>query len=485
MNGKSRMLRVLSIVTILIGLCAFAGQPVAAKGHGGATFVVAPTGGEDTANLQAAFDQAVAAGPGSKVKLTSGTFSIGLIEVEGFQGSFVGAGRGKTVITTVPDMPCPSDWPVLINFLGGDIPGADVHVADMSFEITDPSPCQPWINPVDPVPAPREDLAVILRVGGSPADDWDNPDTTYASSSFENVDFHGPPLDPANPSYFGVVSGLFLGGPSDTRLGGLGRTKPMEGVHTVASCSFRNNWQAIVTLGLSKSTLTIGGNGSKGNRFAHVYLGLRSFDHDDSSIEFSYNEVTDVAPTGVGVLAQQSNRPVAFGYPWPALSRYLISHNTLRVAGPVDAVAIVDLSSLFGPGKRLDAVVSHNQFHLQSEVDIWGGIVGLGVQEALVANNKFSGLAAAGVYLGVHGIPTGGWTILGNNVEQLEARIAPIWLGMASHNCTVVGGDAQTNVWNMGTGNILTGVNNMQGNPPGPEIQEAMKKKIEILDLFK
>ena len=475
MNTRIRMARVLSIVAILIGICAFAGQPVVA--NGGDTFIVAPTGGNDTFDLQSAFGQAVAAGPGSTVKLLSGTYRIGLIEVEGFHGSFVGAGRGRTVITTVEDMACPGSWPVLINFLAGE-----VRVTDMSFEITDPHACQPWINPVDPVPTPRDDLAVIVRVGGIPADDWSNPSTTYASSSFENVDFHGP-IDPGDPSYFGVVSGLFFGGPSDTSMGGLGRTKPMEGVHTVVNCSFKNTWQAIVTLGLSDSSLKIGGNGRQGNRFDRVYFGLRSFDHDNSSIEFSYNVVTNVAPTGIGVLAQQMGRPAMYGYPWPSPSSYLISHNTLRVAGPVDAIGIFDVGSLFGQGKKVNAVVSHNRIHLED--GLWGAVWGFGAQDVLVANNKISGSGKGGIYFGYQGLPSSGWTIIGNNVQDLEASVASIWLGEATSNCTVIGGSNKTNVLDEGTDNIITGVNNMQGNPPGPEIQEAMKRKVEMLSQFR
>jgi hypothetical protein len=63
--------------------------------------------------------------------------------------------------------------------------------------------------------------------------------------------------------------------------------------------------------------------------------------------------------------------------------------------------------------------------------------------------------------------------------------MAPIWLGDLSSNCTVVGSGQKTNVLDEGMDNILTGVNNMQGNPPGPEIHEAMKRKVEMMSQFR
>ena len=64
-------------------------------------FVVTPSGNceTDTANIQAAFDLAAAAGPGSKVRLTKGTFLLCKpIVAVNFDGTFKGAGMDKTLI---------------------------------------------------------------------------------------------------------------------------------------------------------------------------------------------------------------------------------------------------------------------------------------------------------------------------------------------------------------------------------------------------
>ena len=111
---------------------------------------------DDTAALQQAFDAAVAAGPGSVVKLTKGKFYTNEIVVDGFDGCFKGAGMDRTVIDTLrgldPALPGvklamdPDDedvplagWTSLIAFVR-----SDVRVADMSFDITAEQPCELW-----------------------------------------------------------------------------------------------------------------------------------------------------------------------------------------------------------------------------------------------------------------------------------------------------------------------------------------------------
>jgi len=488
MSTRIRMARFLSVAAILIGICASAGPPVLANGcdpdyvtQVGNTFIVAPTGENDTANLQCAFDAAAAAGPGSTVQLLSGTYSTGLLAVDTFHGSLVGVGKERTTVTTVPDMLCPT-WPTWIQFGEGD-----VRVADLTFDVSDPYPCQPWFNPVDDPDLlyPRQDLAVIVSLAGGildPSYDWSDPETVYASSSFENVVFRGP-IDPESPTYFGVTSGLFIGAPLQAGpAGGLGRGLPMVGDHSVTNCSFENTWQAIVAFGLTDGSLTVGGSASQGNAFANAYFGLRSFDHDNSSIEFSHNEVVDITPGGTGVLAQQTERPWAYSYPWPAPTQYLIRQNTLDVAGEVDAIAIVDLGPAFGEGAKVHAVISQNRIHLED--GLWGGVWGYGADDVLVTNNQIAGSGMAGIYFGFQGLASSGWTMVGNNVQNLDADVASIWLGPVSSHCTVVGGSNKANVLDEGTDNIITGVNNMGGNPPGPEIREAMAHKLEILSHF-
>ena len=126
MNTRIRVARLLSVAAIVIGICVSAGQPVSANAcdpayvtQVGNTFIVAPTGADDTANLQCAFDAAGAAGPGSTVQLMSGTYKIGRIVVDEFHGNFVGAGKEQTTITTISPLDCSGGWPELMMFRKG------------------------------------------------------------------------------------------------------------------------------------------------------------------------------------------------------------------------------------------------------------------------------------------------------------------------------------------------------------------------------
>jgi hypothetical protein len=76
-----------------------------------------------------------------------------------------------------------------------------------------------------------------------------------------------------------------------------------------------------------------------------------------------------------------------------------------------------------------------------------------------------------------------------NDVQQLQPLWAPVGLLGVSLGwgipdttyCTVVGGNNKTNVYDEGVNNTLAGVNNMQGNPPGPAIKAAMQRKMEMI----
>ena len=63
-------------------------------------FTVLPTGTDDTANLQCAFDAAVAAGDGAEVRLVAADYHTAQIVVYDFLGKFSGAGATTPSSTT-------------------------------------------------------------------------------------------------------------------------------------------------------------------------------------------------------------------------------------------------------------------------------------------------------------------------------------------------------------------------------------------------
>jgi hypothetical protein len=87
MREKALVKKVLAPLVMMLFLASIVGVTVPAQACSPKVFTVHPSGGDDTTAIQAAFDAAVAAGPGSMVKLTAGHFYSTNIVVENFRGS--------------------------------------------------------------------------------------------------------------------------------------------------------------------------------------------------------------------------------------------------------------------------------------------------------------------------------------------------------------------------------------------------------------
>ena len=199
------------------------------------TFVVTPSGMDDTAALQQAFDAAVAAGPGSVVKLTAGKFYTNEILVDGFDGCFKGAGMHRTVVDTLrgldPALPGvklvmdPDDetvplfgWTSLIAFLQ-----SDVRVADMSFDITAKQPCEA-MGGRGPELDHLSDVFIVTR---------------DSRSSFDRVGF---------TSHDGELNGF--------NLDGAAAIYDTSGTHRVTRCSFQGGNDGLETAGITGGGLS-------------------------------------------------------------------------------------------------------------------------------------------------------------------------------------------------------------------------------------
>lgn len=443
----------------------------------GPIFYVSPTGTNDTENIQNALDACVSAGPGCTVQLTEGTFRSAMVEVTGFDGFFVGSGQGATVVTSLPRLACreqvhKNSWPSLLKFREGN-----PRISDLTFEVTELEPCDGWRFHGRGLT--NRWLGSLLMISGKPIDrsfDCANPSRDMANSSVDRVQFIGSAG--THPVGRNVHELLTIGGDNTmVRADCLDRLKPLGGTHTVRNSSFRRGIIG-VQWSVDGGSLTIGGSPSASNTVDDMFVGLSSLDASNADVEITHNDVKNVIFFGVRVTGGWQY--LVGGYPLPAVSRYAISHNSVHAINSSDGIAFIDHGPPSGAGKTTDAVVSHNTITLDTE---WGGIWGYGAQGILVENNRISGTGVAGIYMGWHpfGPTDSGWTLVGNNVEYVTAWIAPIFLGQGSSMTTVVGGDNVTNVLDLGTDNTLVGVNNMNGNPPGPDLHEAMQRKRELL----
>jgi hypothetical protein len=459
-NGM-RLILTAAVVTVValsqVGAWATTCNPTYVT-QAGNLFTVLPTGADDTANIQCALNEATALGAGSTVQLACGTYFTGLVEVTGFAGTFKGAGKDLTIIHSVPNLPCgeaeSAGFPSLFKFRL-----CHARVADLTFDINDPLPCQPW--------SWGQMLGDILYVTDLPSNLTECvglPTPLSADMTVERVGFKG--MGNWTDGYNANVG--FIVSPEC----GPGR---LAGTFVVTGCTFERLEYGFGAGGLADSTFRAGGSPSLGNTTSDIRQALYFADFDNSAVEISYN---DIGAMWANIQGYQGNAL------WPtASSTFLVSHNTIRADGSADGIFLADWTSP-ETGKMLVAEISHNEFLMNNgwccqAVNGWWN-----TRDVLVRNNRFTGVANIGVATGFvrWGTDTG-WTLVGNNFEGLDAL--PVYLGRYSSGCTVVGGHNKLNVIDQGTGNVLTGVNNMNGDPPGPDLSEALQNKIGKMKFHK
>jgi hypothetical protein len=433
----------------------------------GAVFTVSPSGNydEDSYNIQTALNDAVAAGQGCTVKLTSGTFYLkDRIEIEGFDGYFKGAGKQNTIITTYDpvDLALPvDDIPALLKFRHGN-----VRMSDLTIQITNPEPAtglpdNEWWQNAFP--------NLIVITGDSYTSSTPGQ---VADASFNNVNFKGAAGNMFD-GMFNVSTFIFVSSDGYTTTNYI-----LEGTYHVTNCKFETAEKAIVGLINANNDWTIGNGASSGNTFGDINHGIQLIDLSNSNAEISHNKFNHMYRSAVFVAQAYFVDPANL-----SLSTFLIHANDIEAEDLADGIIIADESVAYGGSKLMDAVLSNNQIFLNNTE--WGGIYGEGGDGIIVTNNKIWGNGFFGIYTGIWGLSSTNWFLQGNNVQQADTYYRPIYLGLNTSNFVVVGGSNQTNVRDRGTNNTLTGVNNMQGNDPGAEIQAALQLKHESIQSFR
>ena len=447
------------------------------------TFYVHPSGGNDTANIQAAFNAAVKAGPGSTVQLSAGHFYTNTILVRNFNGYFKGAGEGQTVIDTagtLPVTPAVEPWPFLIGFQGGS-----VSVCGISVDITAASPGESWLwwwqgNPTTAVGA---DFLV----------------TGSASAAFDQVSFTDGAGDDA--AGYNVANDIEITGTWQVdSTGAPSALAPTGGYDSVSRCTFTGD-TGIWVDGLTAGRMTIGGCDAQQNVFNEVDDGCLLTDNSNSDITVSHNRMA--ASQGESITLWQSwTNPMTPPPPLPA-PRYLISDNHMVAANPTggecDAGGMWLEDDSLGnatPPSRLNAVISGNSISLANG-GIDAGIDGYMVQNIKVLSNRISGTGLTGVNVGTDFLtsffdqPASGWQIIGNDFSGLNPTnpytsdpAAQVWLGPNADHCLVVGGCKPTTVLNQGTDDTLINVTPVS-DPPAAAAAVGVPAKLRALKEMK
>jgi len=240
----------------------------------GNVITVGVTGVDDTANLQCAFDLAVASGPGVELRLEAGTFHTAQVVVNDFQGAFRGAGMDNTIILNLPNLyvtpenvvynppSAANPWPSIITFVNGEI-----EVSDLAIHIVGEDTTTGWtIFGIDP---PIIALAIGIGFLGTEAD-----------VLVERILVEGEPMEGSQFGYDNVFNGIYFEG-------AIGENPlPITGSFQVYDSVFKRVGSGSPVLNLSDAVVII-----SGNTYEEVFTGGDGGDLINSTFEFSHNKV--------------------------------------------------------------------------------------------------------------------------------------------------------------------------------------------------
>jgi hypothetical protein len=314
----------------------------------GSVITVKPTGIDDTANIQCAFDAAVTAKPDKNVQLTAGSFYTKQIAVQDFHGRFTGAGVKKTTVTNISNLSvtpnfwftAPSKdnlWPTLFSFVDGDI-----VISDLAIHIAGTEPTSGWTY---------QDVSVTELYGAIFING------TNADARIDDILVEGEPMA---DSLFGynLLNGVYY-------TGFIGETvpyAPMSGFFSVTDSTFRVLDSGTPFSNLSDATVII-----NDNTYEDVWAAMEGIDPQHSNILFTNNKVNGI----VGVyLHEMFNADTSH-------SKFLARNNSLSGGTGI----VVDTHF----GDRNECLLLRNDTQYAAELGIY---LGEGTKGCLVTGNK-------------------------------------------------------------------------------------------------
>jgi parallel beta-helix repeat protein len=408
-----------------------------------------PTGGDDTANLQAALD---GCGSGCTIQLGAGTFHTAQVIARNFRGALLGRGRGVTVLEALPELPVngaepwpwsadptPSaPWPVLLMFLDGRF-----IVSDLTVRIPSSPSTQPW-----KIFGGTLSELIAVQVTGDRADAaFDRVDVEGAVGSFLGYNI-----------IFGIAYEGILNNPGEDPT--IAPQRPMTGSFSESRCSIRSARYGTMLFNL---------------RDARAVVTKSLVDHADVGYFAQESSGTDVQiteNTARNVLDMAAGWSQGFIPEYDGPSHFLIARNRFSIVegGSVDSdgVTLRDV----GATKTLRAEVVDNDIVLQpatpaGPVPLRSGILGNGIRGAMVRGNRIKGPAATGILF--DGASE-------NKVFENEVRRAAKWgiavvtgsSGNAIRGNEVEGSGLFDLLWDgTGTGNVWDDNECRTSDPPG------------------
>jgi hypothetical protein len=422
-------------LVVLVSATAFA-QPRSSS-------CVAPTGGDDTALLQAALDRCSGRGPGCSVELCRGVFQTGILRVRDFRGTLRGAGQNATTLRAHPELPVNPNptgffrddpfsadadpWPYLLQFVEGRATIQDLGI--LIPRPPDPSrPTSGWfllegLGPIFELRGAilltgreRVDFEVRRVRVRAEADALSLLDTT----AFGGIEFAGLLFDPAADPTFPVFPARGLFRVSDSELVGMASGTPMSELSEALAIVRRNRYD--------------------------TQLAVDVIDVDHSRIGILQNR-WQVSVRGVQVIQNLDGAPSGASGIWVDENVGVVSPlfagvgNGIAFQDPLGGSTVPGTSVLWATRNRLEQRGGLGPAE--------SGITADGAGELKILDNRVRGEVTEGISVDV----TQGCLVAGNSMRGLSTGAGPdLHLGPGTAGCTArVGRDDL--VLDEGTGN--------------------------------
>ena len=449
-NLKQNKMRILAVALCFVFCMSLVG-PVAAKHtkyFGPHAFMVTPsgdtTGVTDTANIQEAIDKVIAAGKGT-VLLGEGDFYLCETLVgANFAGTFKGSGMGKTVLHSIDNFPL-QDPPnlgfgnprMLMFYQDEDSTSTRRHpykIELSDFTVKVEYPTEAWYYDLFRAMNP-------LEITGKVVGEWNEETVSYFDVTAKNLETLGDIGEVYGLFGFSIQNGIFI----------QGRINPdtfanerISGKYVIEGCHFENSLGSSVVPGQSvDSHIRI-----VRNTYVNVLVGPEIYDLYNSYAEVAFNDVSVGEGGWYGIY-------LANGAYASSLEpgRAYIHHNHIEVPAYANGIWIDELLAVPGEVEGVSVFAYQNDIVLDGEF-AWG-IIGNGGQDVRLVSNTISGSGEAGIVTGILGDTPSGWILVLNDVADLEASEAPIWLGEGSSDCWVLTKGDSSTVLDLGTDNRI------------------------------
>lgn len=424
------------------------------------TFVVEPTGVDDTENLKNAFADAIAAGHGAVVQLCEGEYHLGLIEIRDFYGCMKGKGKDKTIVTanTGLDAQILLDanlYPDLVKFVGGDVKLSGFTIQTPPGKLCDTGPAAGHIRSMFNFSAnnAQHELGNTERCINVVVDNVAVKGQFFAEGpGFYQNNFN---------CLFGIRTGWDCLSGSDL---------PREKINIeITNSEFDKLCYGVLLEAMNNSKAVVGkknaGNCFTNNDKAGGIYECRAtdflFEGNTVNIpEYCYGWDVDDYPY-YSILKDEPETDIVLAN---------FEFNAFNLEHSEYALNFYNQRQLFLGETPIACQVRNNQFNMKDGYE-WS-IISAATKGMVIRNNKFTGHGDLAMY---HYYSTDG-LILGNNLSNVTLGLGAVYFAPTTSNWNVVGGDIGSQVINYGVNNVITGMNvSSSETPMGRSVSDKLK----------